>query len=204
VFVGTQRRLQQFVPPVHACPSTKHSPAPVVITAVQVPPVMPVATVQNPEQQSPGAKQRSPNEAQVAPDEAHRPPWQLPEQQSEPVAQVLPTVVHPPAESATQAPPAQFVEQQSDPAEHFAPFETQRLAPHFPPTQTLVQHSVGWVQVEPLPRQEALVTPQVFDVGSQEPAQHPAPATQASPGAPQLTEAPSTGPLPPAPADPVV
>jgi hypothetical protein len=174
------------------------------MTAVQVPPVMPAATVQNPVQQSAGEKQRSPSDEQAAPDEAHRPPWQLPEQQSEPEAQVFPTVVQPPAVSAAQVPPAQFVEQQSDPAAHACPFEMQRLAPHFPPAQTLVQHSVGCVQVEPLPRQEALVTPQVFDVGSQEPAQHPVPPTQASPGAPQLTEAPSTGRLPPAPAVPGV
>ena len=55
VLVGTQSRLQQFVPPEQACPSIMQLPAPVDVTAVQVPAVIPLAIVQSPVQQSAGA-----------------------------------------------------------------------------------------------------------------------------------------------------
>jgi hypothetical protein len=114
VLVGMQRRLQQLVPPVHAWPSTRHCPAPVDATALHVPAVAPLATVQRPVQQSAPLKQRSPSEAQVAPDDEHRPPWQLPEQQPESAVQELPSVPHPPPASAAHFPPVQVLLQQSE------------------------------------------------------------------------------------------
>jgi hypothetical protein len=54
VLVGTQSRLQQFVPPEQASPSSMQLPAPVDVTVVHVPAVIPVAIVQSPEQQSAG------------------------------------------------------------------------------------------------------------------------------------------------------
>jgi hypothetical protein len=132
----------------------------------------------------------SPIEAQVAPDDAQRPLWQLPEQQSPSPAHVLPSVPQPPEATAAHAPFAQLLEQQSEAAAHFAPLVTQRVAPHFPPAQTLVQHSVGCVQLAPLPWHDGLATPQIFDVGSQTPVQQLAPFAQVSPGALQLTAAP--------------
>jgi hypothetical protein len=54
VLVGTQSRLQQFVPPAHASPSIMQFPAPVDVTVVQVPAVIPMAIVQSPVQQSVG------------------------------------------------------------------------------------------------------------------------------------------------------
>jgi hypothetical protein len=140
----------------------------------------------------------SPSDEQVAPEDAQRPPWQLPEQQSPAPAHVFPSVPHPPAATAAHDPFAQLLEQQSPLAAHFWPSGTQREAPHFPPEQTFVQHSVGWVQAAPLPWQAGPATPQIFEVGSQTPAQHPEPLAQASPGAPQLT------PLPPPPLAPAV
>jgi hypothetical protein len=52
VLVGTQSRLQQFVPLAQAWLSSEHCPAPVVDAAVHVPAVIPVAIVQSAEQQS--------------------------------------------------------------------------------------------------------------------------------------------------------
>jgi hypothetical protein len=169
--------------------------------AVHVPAVIPALTVQSPEQQSVGLKQMSPNDEHVAPEDAQRPAWQLPEQQSEPAPHVFPRVPQPFAVRAAQEPAAQLLEQHSEPDEHFCPFGTQRVAPHFPLAHTLVQHSVGCVQVAPLPRQAGPATPQIFEVGSHTPAQQPAPVVQTSPGPPQLVVAPSDWPL--APADPV-
>jgi hypothetical protein len=54
VLVGTHRRLQQFVPPEQAWPSSMQFPAPVEVTVVHVPAVIPLAIVQSPEQQSAG------------------------------------------------------------------------------------------------------------------------------------------------------
>jgi hypothetical protein len=144
VVVGTQSRLQQFVPPPgHACPSIAHCPAPVVVTEVHVPAVIPAATVHSPVQQSAGLKQRSPSDAQVAPEEAQRAPWQLPEQQSPPAAHALPRVAQPLEVSAAHVPPTQLLVQQSDGEAHFWPFAMQTVAPHVPPEHTFVQHSVG-------------------------------------------------------------
>jgi phospholipase/carboxylesterase len=142
----------------------------------------------------------SPSDAHVAPDEAQRPLWQLPEQQSPSPAQALPRVPHPPAATAAHDPLVQLLEQQSEAAAHFWPSGTQRVAPHFPPAHTLVQHSVGWVQLAPPPTHEGPATPQILDEGSQTPVQQLAPLAQVSPGALQLTAAP---PLPPLPAPPV-
>jgi hypothetical protein len=143
----------------------------------------------------------SPSDAHVAPDEAQRPLWQLPEQQSPSPAQVFPRVPHPPAATGAHDPFAQLLVQQSVPVAHFWPFGTQRVAPHFPPAHTLVQHSVGCVHDAPAPWHDGPATPQIFEVGSQTPEQQPAPVAQASPGAPQLT---APDPPPPwAPADPV-
>jgi hypothetical protein len=138
----------------------------------------------------------SPSEAQVAPDEAQRPAWQLPEQQPASPVHVFPSVPHPPAATAAHIPLAQLLEQQSLPAAHLAPSATQSVAPHLPPAHTFVQHSVGWVQVAPAPWQEGPATPQIFEVGSHTPEQHPVPLAQASPGAPQLRP-PEDPPLPP-------
>jgi hypothetical protein len=49
--VVTQRRLQQFVPPVQASPSTLQPPEPPALSTLQVPAVWPVAIVQMPLQQ---------------------------------------------------------------------------------------------------------------------------------------------------------
>jgi hypothetical protein len=54
VAVGTQSRLQQFVPPEQASPSIMQPPAPVEATVAHVPAVIPVAIVQSPVQQSAG------------------------------------------------------------------------------------------------------------------------------------------------------
>jgi hypothetical protein len=121
----------------------------------------------------------SPSDAQVAPDDAQRPPWQLPEQQSPLPAQVFPRVPHPPAATAAHDPFAQLLEQQSVPVAHVWPFGVQRVAPHFPPAHTFVQHSVAWAQAAPLPWQEGAATPQILEVGSHTPAQHPAPLAHA-------------------------
>jgi hypothetical protein len=129
----------------------------------------------------------SPSEAQVAPDDAQRPLWQLPEQQSPSPAHVFPRVPQPPVTIAAHEPFAQLLEQQSAAVVHFWPFGVQRAAPHFPPAHTFVQHSVGCMQFAPAPWQAGLATPQIFEVGSQTPAQHPVPLAHASPGAPQLT-----------------
>jgi hypothetical protein len=178
VLVGTQSRLQQPVPPVHAWPSSEHSPAPVVLTTMHVPAVIPAAIVQRLVQQSAGLKQMSPSDAQVAPEDAQRPPWQLSEQQMPPAVHVLPKVVQPPDVMAAHEPFAQLLEQQSEAVAQFRPSGVQRVVPHFPLAHTFVQHSVGCVQADPLPLQAGLATPQIFDTGSQTPAQHPAPLAQ--------------------------
>jgi hypothetical protein len=133
----------------------------------------------------------------VAPDDAQRPLKQFPEQQSPFPAQLLPKVPHPPVTMAAHTAFAQLLEQQSVPAAHFPPFATHRAAPHFPPAHTFVQHSVGCVHDAPAPWQDGPATPQIREVGSHTPEQHPAPFAHASPGAPQLT-----APEPPAPCEP--
>jgi hypothetical protein len=130
VLVGTQSRLQQSVPSAHACPSTRHWPAPVVATAEHVPTFAPDAIEHSPEQQSLPAKQMSPNDAHAAPDEVQRPPWQLPEQHAESAVQVSPSVTQPPEEMAAQVPDPQVLLQQSDALAHSCPPGVHRLAPH--------------------------------------------------------------------------
>jgi hypothetical protein len=51
VFVAAQRRLQQFVPPVHVWPSTSQPPEPPALSWPQVPAVLPAAMLQMPLQQ---------------------------------------------------------------------------------------------------------------------------------------------------------
>jgi hypothetical protein len=210
VAVSAHRRLQQLVPPVHACPSTEQLPEPVAFKVWQTPADLPVAIRQELEQQSLFRKQMSFSDAQVAPDPVQRPPWQLPEQHCPLLVQLSPSVVQPPPPvTAAQAPATQVLLQHSPSLAQVSVSDLQMVVPQWPPTQAPLQQPVVVVQAPPAAVQAPMFTAHVFDVMSHWPEQQPLALAQAWPGPPQLTGCPPSragapsGLAPPSTAPPV-
>jgi hypothetical protein len=144
-----------------------------------VPSVLPVAMLHFDEQQSVSFEQTS-----LVCTQNDDPSWQWPpvhrcEQHSVSAVQVFPAVWHA-VVSATHLPEVQVPLQQSPFAAHFAPSETQALAPHFSLTQLRLQHSVADAQLAPAGAHEPVLAAQRCVFASQTSEQQSAPVWQTS------------------------
>lgn len=122
---------------------------------------------------------------------AQNPPWQLVEQQSEPLAQAWPMTLQLPPGNAAHAPAVQVRVQQSPAAVQCLPTSEQILSEQVPLLQLFRQQSVLLAQDPPLARQKVAA---LQTVPSQLPLQQARPETQEDPSATQVGSGPPSDP----------
>ena len=161
------------LPSLHTSPATRHPVVPGALGWVHTPTEAPDFLVQMPAQQSVSFAQVSPVCVQKETLPAHTPFLQTCEQHSPSPPQVLPAVLQP-VFRGSQPDVPQLPLQHCASVVHGCWSEVHRVAPHLPPSQTSVQHSVGPLQESPAALQPPTGFVQVFSVESQLAEQHSA------------------------------
>jgi hypothetical protein len=175
---------------VQSVPSTALQLAPPEEGWLHVPSDAPasVATVQTPPQQSSPDWQTSPFCSQNE-ETAHTPAWQRPEQQSDALAHVLPSVVHPPGFNVAHEPAEHAPLQQPPFVVQAFPFDVHAGKLQTPPLQSPLQQSVADMQAAPSLRQLAPSPPKTpaslvpFPESTPEPDSIPVPPSSVAPSA---------------------